>query len=207
MRKRSWALLIALLVVLAAGCGKYADDPKQSTSTNSSAPSSSSNSTPSGNSSSSSGTSSSGSSTSSNQTKQPEKPAYEKVNLKGLKKGDTAKIGPVTVVLEDIHIINKANGLAPGYIYILVKLNVSNEGDSYTINTTDYIKLESPAGKRVNYSVPATTNREPKLTGTVDKGQKQSGWVGFMTKPMAGNFKLTIIHPEWGDATYEFAVQ
>lgn len=198
------ATALAALLLLVAGCGKNAPDPGA-------APASSSSQTGT-----SAGTgSSSGTGTGSTSTapalpdvkKNTPKPV-EKVKLGPLAVGAVAKVGLIDFKLEEIGVVTKAGGLAPGYGYLVTKLTVTNNtADPYTINPSDHIKVETPEGKLTRYNVAATAQRNPRLQGTLNAGQSESGWLGYMVKLQAGNFKMTLTHPDFGEAVFEFTVQ
>jgi cytoskeletal protein RodZ len=213
-RKVLSLLAAATLLVFVAGCGKNADDTKgantasnssssSSTSSSSSAPSSSASS------SSSSTASNSNSSTSAASTPKKEEPKpVEKVKVGPLKVGETAKVGPLSVTLKQTAVVDKAAGIPAGYIYLLAEVQVANDGsDAYTINITDHFKLDTPEGKKAPYNVQATANREPRLQGTIEQGKNSSGWIGYLSKKVAGTYKYQFIHPDYGEATWEFSLK
>ncbi len=219
MRKRLAIGLMSLaLMLLMAGCGKYAEPqtaaPSSDGGTTSAGPASSNGAASSDNTSTGStetGSSETGSSTSTGAEaeSQETKPAeVQKADMTGLKKGETATIGTVKATLDDVNVIPKAAGLPDGYVYLMIKVTIVNEGDQpYTINVNDYLQLATPEGKKMRFSVAASTMRQPKLQGTLNKGETGSGWLGYMVKSLPGNYTYTVLHPDWGKATWEFAVQ
>jgi|GEM_PF-2089461 len=226
-RRIAAALVTVTLLLLVTGCGKYADEGANSQSAaggNSTSSTSSSNNTGAGSTSpSTSSTSVGGGGSSSNstggstggtttagagQTNQQQEPVYEKVNLTGLKPGDSAKVGPITVTLKQTNVVTNGAGLPPGYVHLMTEIDVTNEGsDLYTINMTDHFKLETPEGKKAPYNVTATANRSPRLQGSLEQGKSATGWIGYLSKSVAGNYKYSFIHPDYGQATWEFAIQ
>ncbi len=204
MYKRKLIGLAALLLVLAlAGCGKNAAEPGAAPASSSGSGSGSS---------ASSGTNPGTGSTSTNTTgasnpaaDAPKKPTYEKVSLKGLKPGSEAKVGPLTVKLEEINVVSKAPGLPAGYAYLLARVTVNNAGDvDYTINTSDHLKLLAPGGTVSRVNAQASAQRNPKLQGTLQKGDSATGWLGYLVKVGDGDFQYTFTHTDWGDAAWEF---
>ncbi|HWI63719.1 MAG TPA: DUF4352 domain-containing protein [Symbiobacteriaceae bacterium] len=202
--KKSLALLLAIAVMLvAAGCGKkaieggdtgnkpVASNPGTTTPSNPANPGS----------------------TPAPEPKQtflpPEpKPAFERVNLGDLKVPSEAKIGPLTVKVEERAIVTKTAGLPPNYYYLVMKVTIVNGGkDEYTINTTDHFKMETPEAKLMPFNVQATAQRSPRLQGTLEGGKSQTGWLGYMVKVQPGNFKFRFTHPDWGDLFWSFPIQ
>lgn len=225
MRKIAVSLL-GLLLLTAAGCGKNAPDPNAPAARTSAAPAtsssgsggSSSSTAPSGSTSSSGGSSSaatsgssggstagSSTSTSGSAAKSTAPAAPQRANLGPLKIGELAKIGPIEVTMQEIYLVQKAAGIPPGWAYLLIKINVANQDKApYTMNITDYYKVMMPNDKAGRYNVSATAQRQPKLSGTLQPGESQSGWAGYLIQVIDGTYKLTIGHPDFGDATWEF---
>jgi hypothetical protein len=208
MFKKSLALLLAAFMAVAmAGCGKNAAEPGKSQP--STASGSGSNSSSGGGSS--SGGTSSGSSTPAGTTsnnKTPEKKTYSKANVTGLKKGAKTDVGPLNVSLDDINVVTGVAGLPQGYAYLVLKLTVKNSGDDeYTVNVVDHFKVVDPAGKNRPFNMQGTQQRNPRLQGTIQKDQSQTGWVGYLVKADAGTFKFTFTHLDYGDATWEFSIK
>lgn len=218
MKKRRLVSLLAAatLLVFVAGCGKNADE-----STNTPAPSTSQSGSKtetaggSGTTQQSSGTTQSGttqSGTSGNNNSSQAKPAEqtqpaEKVVLGPLKAGETAKLGPLTVTLKQLAVVDRATGIPPGYVYLVAELSVLNEGAAaYTLNITDHFRAETPEGKKAPYNPQATALRSPRLQGTVEQGKSIEGWLGYLSKKVAGKYKYQFVHPEYGEATWEFSL-
>lgn len=213
MRKKLLSLLaIVVLLAFAAGCGKNAgEEPKggnsASNSTGATGGKSESNSSGTGAGSNSSGTGT-GTSTTTPTTPKEEKKTYEKVTLGPLKAGESAKIGPLTVTLKQVNVVDKAAGLPQGYVHLMTELVIANEDSPpYTVNITDHYKLETPEGKKAPYNVQATANRTPRLQGTLEKGQSVTGWIGYLSKRVAGSYKYMFIHPDYGEVTWTFSIQ
>lgn len=216
-------LAAAALLVFVAGCGKNADEPgsnsgnsasNSSSSSNSNSNSSSNSNSNSSNTSSSNNTNSSSSNNSSNSNntstppKTEEKKGYEKVTVGPLKAGETAKVGPLSITLKQTNVVDKAAGLPAGYIHLMTELVVHNEAAApYTLNITDHFKLETPEGKKAPYNIQATANRTPRLQGTVEQNKETTGWIGYLSKRVAGKYKYQFTHPDFGQATWEFAIQ
>jgi hypothetical protein len=217
MNKRLAAGLLALLLVLAAGCGKYADENNGGKAASNSGTSTSTNSgNNTSNSSINTGTNTSNSSSTTNTsnntntTKASTKPTFEKVNLGPLQKGQEAKVGPLTIKVEDFNLVDKGAGLPPGgtFVFLLMKVTVTNAGpDPYTVNVGDNFKMDAPDGKRANWNVQASATRTPRLEGTIDKGETKTGWLGYLVKKQPGTFKYTFTHMDWGDAYWTFTIQ
>lgn len=209
MTKKGLALaLAALLMVLAAGCGKSAGDPN-APQTNTAA----------SNGSSSSSGSSSGSGNSSGTVTQPPQQSFfapeptktapvEKANLGPLQLAAPAKVGPLTVTVTEKAVVTKAPGLPPNYAYVVMNVTVKNDSkDDYTINTADHFKLETPEAKPMPLNVQASAQRNPRLQGTLEPGSTKQGWLGYLVKVQGGTFKYKFTHPDYGDAYWEFAIQ
>jgi hypothetical protein len=204
-------LLAALLALAAAGCGKYADQsgPGGTTASGSGASgSTSSGSGASGSSSSGSGASTSGGGSggqgASGGSAAPA-PA-EKAQLGPLAVGDTAEVGLLTVTVHQVETVDEAP--APGYTYVLIDVTVQNNGAAaYTVNPTEQHKLTTPEEKNAPYNLQATSYRTPRLNGTFRQGESGQGWLGFLAKRMDGTYRYTFIHPEYGEATWEFTIQ
>lgn len=201
---------VTLLLVFVAGCGKNATEGNAPAPGNTaqtpanSAPSNSNNNT-----SSSSQTTNNNNSSSATQTqpKQDAPKAFEKVDVGPLKPGEPGKIGPLTVTLKQTNVVDKAAGLPQGYIHLMAEIVVSNEAAAvYTMNITDHFKLETPEAKKAPYNVQATANRSPRLQGSVEQGKSSTGWIGYLSKKVAGKYKYQFIHPEWGTVTWEFSL-
>lgn len=207
MTKKTLALLLAAcLMVLAVGCGKHVDER------NAEKKEAASNTT------SSSGTNSNTNSTTQT-TEEPvktffappveeKKPEWVRVDKTGLKLGDAVKAGPLALTVLEKAAVTKAAGLPPGYVYLVMHISIKNEGkEDYTINTADHFKLETPEAKTMPYNVQATAQKSPKLQGTLQQGQSADGWLGYLVKGQPGTFKYHFIHPDYGEAVYEFAIQ
>lgn len=206
--KKQLALTLALVTLLAVGCGKNAE-PEPAKNPGAPAPSGSN---PSGGSNSGSGSTPTAPSTGGSNNPllppAPEKPKFEKVTLGPLKMGDLAKIGPLDVTLVERNVVTKAAGLPPGYAYVVMKLKIKNNGElPYTINTTDHLKFVMPDGKKLNVFPNATAQRSPRLQGTLNQGQETEGWLGYLVKPGPGEFKYYFLNQDWGDAHWIVAVQ
>lgn len=204
MTRKSWAVVaIAAMLVLAVGCGKSAGEPGKNTGV--SAPAANNQGT----------TPSTGTSTTTPTTPtagkdQPKaaEPTYEKVTLGPLKMGDTAKVGPLSVTVKEMSVIEKATGLPPNYAFVVMNLTIKNDGkDGYTINATDHFKMETPEAKIMTLSPNATGQKSPRLQGTIEGGGTASGWLGYMVKIQPNNFKYRYNHPDWGTAHWEFAIR
>lgn len=217
MRKRLSLLALAVLLVFAAGCGKYADDgPKGGATTSNNQSTDSNNTTSSNSDTSGSSGSGSGSTTATGSqvatTPPPSKKApdplpAEKAKVGPLKMGEEAKVGPITVTLTEMAVFDKGAGLPPGYVHAVAHLKIAYNGtDKYTINVTDHLKMETPEGKRAPFNLQATANREPRLQGTVERGGSADGWLGYLTKRVQGTYKFMFIHPDFGEATWEFSL-
>lgn len=219
MNRKLLSLLVVALLLVAAGCGKYADEGNQGGKTagnNSSSDSSNSGGSNAGNSSNSGSSNSSDSNTNnsdssnnssggSNTAQNNSQQTAEKVNLGPLKAGEAAKLGPLTVTLNQVNVVDKAAGLPPGYIHLMTEVTVVNDGSAvYTANITDHFKTETPEGKKAPYNVQATANRSPRLQGTLKTGENVTGWIGYLAKRVNGNYKFMFIHPDYGQATWEF---
>lgn len=202
MMKRIAIALAALLLLLTAGCGKNAPDASGATANN---PTQSTTS-PSGSGSNNSNVPASAANNSALPIVKKETQApVEKVTLGPLAVGALAKVGLMDYKLEELAVVSKAGGLAPGYVYLVTKLTITNNTkDPFTINTSDHIKLEAPDGKIARYNVSATAQRNPRLQGTLQPGESQTGWLGYMIKVQEGKYKMTFTHPDFGQATYEF---
>lgn len=207
-------LFLAALVAL-TGCGKNAiEEPKGggTTSTGSPAPAASNSNTPSSSTANPAAntTSNSGTTTAANPTPAPNTPApaaYEKVTLGPLKVGEQAKLGPLSVTLIKTNVISDAAGIPPGYVYFLAELEIKNDGkDLYTINMTDHFKVETPEGKKAPYNVQATAYGNPRLQGSLEQGKSAIGWIGYLAKRVDGVYKYNFIHPDWGEATWDFGL-
>ncbi|HEY3364717.1 MAG TPA: DUF4352 domain-containing protein [Symbiobacteriaceae bacterium] len=211
MIKRSLAVLLAvLLLALAAGCGKNAADPGAK-------PSGNGNSTDNGQSSSAS-PSTAPSDTPASSLPTPSSPGWvsstdkaqqpktcDPVNLGPLKKGESAKLCSVTITLVEVN--TATNGAPQGYAYVLLHFTVKNQGDAdFTINTMDHFKLDTPDGKVNTTNATATSQRNPRLQGTLAKGQSTEGWVGFLSKQVKGDYKFTFAHPDFGKAVWTFSL-
>lgn len=217
MNKHLAAGLLALLLVFAAGCGKYADENKggnsATTSGTQAAGGTTNSSTSNGNTSTSSSTSTANtgaSNTSSAIPNPPPRKVYEKVTLGPLQKGQEAKVGPLTIKFEEFNVVDKAAGLPQtgGYVFLVVKMSVTNSGDEpYAVNVGDNFKMETPEAKKSNWNVQASATRTPRLEGTIAKGETKTGWMGYLVKKQAGNFKFTFTHMDWGEAHWLFAIQ
>jgi len=130
----------------------------------------------------------------------------EKVQLGPLAVGDTAEVGPITVTVHQVEAVDQAP--APGYTYLMVELTVQNGAEAlYTVNPTEQHKLHTPEDKTAPYNLQATATRSPKLQGSLRQGESASGWLGFLAKRMDGTYKYTFIHPDYGEATWEFTIQ
>lgn len=201
MKKRIAFLLAATLLVLVGGCGKNAAEPGA-------APKSSqgSTSTTTGGTTTATTPGSGSSSTATTTTTTPQKKTYSKVSLGPLKKGETARVGPISITLSDVALTRQATGLPAGYAYVSMMITVANEAELYTINTTDHFRVETPLARVYKVNVQAMALRNPKLQGSVDKGANTSGWLGFLVKLMDGNYKFVFSHPDYGDATWEIAL-
>lgn len=201
MRKSiALTLLAVLLTLVASGCGKRAIEAEQGSKPVVTNPGNSNTTTP-GN-----------SNTTPEAPKEsffapPPTPTFEKVNLGPLKLTEPAKAGPLTVTVDEKVVINKAAGLPPNYVHLVMKITVKNEGkDDYTINTTEHFKMETPEGKTMLVNIQATAQRSPRLQGTLQSGQTQTGWLGYLIKNQPGNFKYKFTHPDYGDAYWEFGL-
>lgn len=208
MSKRLTLLAVAVLLVFAAGCGKNADDPGAKGNTTGGNQTTGSNTNTNSNSTTggkidSSGTQTGTQPTGSTDTK-TEQPAA-KANLGPLKVGEAAKIGPLTVTLTEFAVFDKAAGLPPGYVHFVANVSIANAAkEQYTINVTDHLKMETPEGKKAPFNLQALANKNPRLQGTVETGGNTAGWLGYLTKRVAGNYKFMFIHPDYGQATWEF---
>jgi len=69
------------------------------------------------------------------------------------------------------------------------------------------LKMETPEGKVMPMNVTATAQKSPRLQGTIQPGGSASGWLGYMVKAQDGMFKFRFIHPDWGEARWEFAIR
>ncbi|MFZ5822871.1 MAG: DUF4352 domain-containing protein [Bacillota bacterium] len=216
MRKRLSLFALAVLLVFAAGCGKYADEaPKgDSSASNTQSTGSNTNTDTGSKGSSSSGTSSttntggqSGNTTTAPAKKAPDPLPVEKVKLGPLKIGEPATVGPITVTLIEMAVFTKGAGLPPNYVHAVAHLKVEYNGtDKYTINVTDHMKMETPEGKKAPFNLQATAHKDPRLQGTVERGKFIEGWLGYLTKRVAGQYKYMFIHPDFGEATWEFSI-
>lgn len=195
-------LLAALLALAVAGCGKNAVETGPGGTGSSSAGSGSS--TGSGGSGAAGGTSASGSQGASGGTSAPA-PA-ESVQLGPLAVGDAAEVGPLTVTVHQVEAVDQAP--APGYTYVMVEVTVQNGGASlYTVNPTEHHKLRTPEDKSAPYNPQAVALRSPKLQGSARQGESVNGWLGYLAKRMDGTYRYTFIHPDYGEATWEFTIQ
>lgn len=212
IRKSLGATLVALLL-LASGCGKNAPVPGPAAPANPSSgggQNASGGSSPTTGSGSNPGTIGTAPANSGGQSAAPanQPQQCDKANIGPLKKGDTAKACAVSVTLKEVAVIAGASGLPPGYAYVVVNLDVKNEGtEEYTINVTDHFKLIAPDGKNRQFSVQATAQRNPRLQGTLKQGEAQTGWFGYLVKLDPGTFKFTFTHPDYGNATWELSIQ
>lgn len=122
-----------------------------------------------------------------------------------LKIGGLANVGPLEFTMQEIYLVQKAAGIPPGWAYLLIKIEVANKDKaSYTMNITDYYKVTMPNDKAGRYNVSATAQRQPKLSGSLQPGESQSGWAGYLIQVLDGTYKLNIGHPDFGEATWEF---
>jgi len=198
-KNRIAILLAATLLLLIAGCGKNAPEPGA-------APQASKGATPSDT----TGGTSTGATTGSGNTgttttpSTPQKKTYTKVNLGPLKKTETAKVGPLSVTVSEVAVTRQTTGLPAGYAYVSVMVKIANEDELYTINTTDHFRMETPQARVSKINVQAQSLRNPKLTGSLDKGASASGWLGFLVKISDGNYKFAFTHPDYGEAVWEF---
>lgn len=216
MRKRLSLLALAVLLVFAAGCGKYADDEPKGGATASNNQTTGSNNTETGSKSNSSGGGTNTATNTGSQTnsttpapatgkKVADPLPAEKAKVGPLKLGEAAQIGPITVTLIEMAIFDKAAGLPPGYVHAVAHVKVDYNGtDKYTINVTDHMKMETPEGKKAPFNLQATANKDPRLQGTVERGKSSEGWLGYLTKRVPGTYKYLFIHPDFGEASWEF---
>lgn len=210
MIRKSLALtLVVLLVLLAAGCGKKSIEREAN---NQPTQQQQNQQTQTGN------TTTPSQSTGTTNTQQqppaqsffaPEpKPAYQKVSLGPLKVGAVAKVGPLSVTVEEKAVVDKAPGLPPGYFYVVMKATIKVEGkDDYTVNSSDHFKMETPEAKTMPFNIQATAQRSPRLQGTIEAGKSLQGWLGYLIKNQPGTFKYKFVHPDYGDAYWEFTLQ
>jgi hypothetical protein len=213
IRKSLGPTLVALLL-LASGCGKNAPvpgstAPPTSSSSGGGPSSSGGSSTPTG-AGSNPGTTGTAPAASGGQSTGPANQPQQcnKVNAGPLKKGDNAKVCAVSVKLKDVAVITGSAGLPPGYAYVVVDLDVKNDGTAeYTINVTDHFKLTAPDGKNRQFNVQATAQRNPRLQGAIKQGEAQSGWLGYLVKLDPGTFTFAFTHPDYGSATWEVPIQ
>lgn len=218
MKRKALLIAAAMLLVFMAGCGKNAGEQPKSPAQNSGTPSSTSTSggttaatgansssnaasnTPSNTS---GGTNSATAPTQGTNVQQP----MEKVNLGPLKPGEAAAVGPLTVTLKQTTIASGAAGVPPGYVYLLAEIEVKNgDKEHYTLNITDHFKVETPEGKKAPYNVQATAYGDPRLQGSIEPGKSITGWIGYLAKKVDGTYKYSFIHPDWGEATWEFGL-
>lgn len=216
MNRRMLKLVAAaLLALVIAGCGKNADPNPNPSNTGGGSSGGTTTNNPGSNTGANSGGNNANAGTNGNNnnagnsntggTKPP--PTTEKVNLTGLKVGEPAKLGPLTVTVTQVVAVDQVAGLQQGYVYAMVEIDVKNDGAPYTINVTEHFRMETPEGKKANYNMQAAAQRSPKLQGTVEKGQSTKGWLGHLTKSMAGAYTFKYTHPDLGDATWEFSLQ
>jgi hypothetical protein len=196
--KKKMAVLLAVLLLAAVGCGKNA--------TNGDAPKSSGGQTQPGGTGSqpgNNGTQSGGSNNSG--TKTNDKPAVEKVNLGPFQAGQGGKIGDIEIKVTQFAVKTKVAGLPPNYAYVLAKVSITNVGQAdYAINLTEHFKWYNTEGKSFVMSTPGTNTEKQRLTGTVQVGKSTEGWIGYMLKLTPGTHKFVFQHPDWGTATWEY---
>ena len=216
MRRRKiliWAAA-ALLAVLVAGCGKYADQtgPNRTDSSPSSSAGSAGGNQPAtggggdgggdavGNAA--GGAAGDGAGPGGGGGAEP----AGKVQLGPLAVGESAQVGPLTVTMHRAETVDQAP--APGYTYLLIEVTVENGGSApYTVNPTEQHKVQTPEEKNAPYNLQATALRTPKFQGTLRQGESGSGWLGFLAKKLEGTYTYTFTHPEHGEATWEFTLQ
>jgi hypothetical protein len=133
----------------------------------------------------------------------PPKQEFQKVDLGPLKVGDVAKIGPLEVKVANIVTKKKAPGLPPNtnLAYVLVLVNIKNTGTvDYPINLTEHFKFINVEEKSYVMSAAATNTEKDRLTGTVKGGETVEGYIGYMPKLVTGTNKVLFTHPDWGTA-------
>lgn len=209
-------LAAALLLFVIAGCGKNAGtETNTATGGSGSAGGSATTGGSTGGSSSGSNSGSSGGSSAGSQTPNPggsqagggSSAPSGPVSVGPLNLGESAQVGPLTVTVRKVDIVAEAQGMPPGYVYALPEIEVKNGGDkAYTINTTEHFRMETPEGKKAPYNMQAAGHRDPKLSGTVDPGQSSSGFMAHLAKKVDGTYKYQFVHPDYGDATWEFGL-
>ncbi|MGE5673163.1 MAG: DUF4352 domain-containing protein [Mycobacterium leprae] len=200
MKRTVTITLALLLLVLTAGCGKNAADPKAS-------PAAASGQSGTGSTVGSNATGATGSTGTAAATPAAgnQKKTYQPVTLGPLKVGEAAQVGPLKVTPTETAWITK--GAPQGYAYILVNMSIADaDSDDYTINVTDHFNMAMPDTKKAPYNMQATGQKSPRLQGAVSKGQTVTGWMGFLTKATKGKYTFTFKHPDYGTATWEFDI-
>lgn len=131
---------------------------------------------------------------------------FEKVNLGPLKEGELAKVGPIDVTVEKFVVKTKAPGLPPNsslvYLLVLVKMTNNNTVDQ-PINLLSHFKFHNSEEKPYSMQTAPTNTETQRLTGTLLPGESKEGYIGFMVKLSPGTGKFVYTHPDFGDATWE----
>lgn len=137
----------------------------------------------------------------------PPKQEFPKVDLGPLKAGAVAKVGPLEVNVVSFTKKTKGPGLPPNtsLAFVLVKVNIKNTGTvDYPINLTEHFKFLNVAQKSYVISAPATNTETVRLNGTVKAGETVEGFIGYMPSLSPGTNKFVFQHPDWGTAYWEY---
>lgn len=137
----------------------------------------------------------------------PPKQEFQKVDLGPLKVGEVAKVGPLEVKIANVVKKTKAPGLPANssLAFVLVLVNIKNTGTvDYPINLTEHFKFANVAAKTYVMSTAATNTEQKRLTGTVKGGETVEGYIGYMPSLTPGTNKVLFQHPDWGTAFWEW---
>ncbi|HLO02831.1 MAG TPA: DUF4352 domain-containing protein [Symbiobacteriaceae bacterium] len=202
--KKKMLLALALVMLVAAGCGKNSAPPGPVGSTPSGTTGGATGGT--------GGTGGTGSNTQPlpgqpGQSAAPPKQEFQKVDLGPLKAGEVAKVGPLEVKVVSFTKKTKAPGLPPNtsLAFVLVLINIKNTGTvDYPINLTEHFKFANVAAKTYVMSTAATNTEKNRITGTVKAGETVEGYIGYMPTLTPGTNKMLFTHPDWGTAFWEW---
>lgn len=137
----------------------------------------------------------------------PKQEGFTKVDLGPLKAGEMAKVGPLEVTIKSFTKKTKGPGLPPNtsLAHVLVLIEIKNTGTvEYPINLAEHFKFFNVAEKSYVYNVAATNTETKRLTGAVKPGETVEGFLGYMPSLSPGTNKLLFQHPDWGTAFWEY---
>lgn len=211
--KKKLALLLAIMLLAAVGCGKNAPSggggnaPQSPGSGGQGAQQGGTNpGNPSGGSSTTPNNPGTGTPATGGGGRNTGPTPFEKVNLGPLKEGELAKVGPIDVTVEKFVVKTKAPGLPPNsslvYLLVLVKITNNNTVDQ-PINLLSHFKFHNSEEKPYSMQTAPTNTETQRLTGTLLPGESKEGYIGFMVKLTPGAGKFVYSHPDFGDATWE----